>query len=706
MLQDFRDQLVTPIVSRYQKRTSFATLHLFWLFFICGWLGFLGWRNELKVGYAALPVLQVSPNTPSHLFLLPVIPSALRLTTHTQDLILSVQDGQIFLSTRAIYRLHNIGRENLSAPLQIAPVGGATLLPDRLTLSVDGQPVGLQPGATPGQQTTVISFTPDGRRMVALTYQMRLVGDSLTTVLYPLSALSAWPGVPESWRVTLTLPGETSGVFPSQSWIATQPDGWTYDGVKVQWLADGAPPAQVAWQAIDSTLWRAIGEARQSLAAQPSADQFLRLGDLYTQLYRAPEADESSRERFYAQALAAYGDGLSHAQSTDNEPQVKAPLHRALTALYRSRSVLADGSLDMGYVDLVVNEANAALTSFAADDQRRPEVTQWLAEGLRLQFQRAKQRQEWQRAAARLDDLAILPPGSVDLAWLASEREFVQLQQALTLLNQDNQEAAIALAGPAIVDESLLPRPENRALMASWQMTVTVGPGELHLEAVALPRPGRQSEAQQAAEGLRRAWEDVRAPGVSVSLADAQHVRIEVQSTALAQRVALAQAIPPLADWAILRSMLITLDPQIEQRARLLWQEVTITQPLDLRTVVDQWQGTGALLARQRYAESGDTSPGAALTAVQNQVRGQLFALYHQQEAQHWQELVQSSHVRVHMRSGPEGSPARTWLLPVNDAPQTLVFHAETLSLIRLGLLAIALMIFVLLLTAIFWLLL
>lgn len=672
-----------------------------------GGIGIFAEQNGAAVSYAALHPVQISSGHPSHLFLLPLTPSALRLNTYTQDVTVRTEGEQLILAVRATYRLHNSGREDLAAPLQVAPpqTGGANALPEGATLTVDGQVQALQPGATAGQQTTVINFTPDSYRTVTLNYQMRQPSSTLVTMLVPLSTLTAWPGAPASWRFTLTLPGEQSGILPAESWTATQPEGWTYDGTKVQWLDEGAPPDEIVWQAIHPTLWRSLQEVQQSLTAQSTPDLSLRLGDLYTQLYRAAEAGFQSRDRFYAQALAAYHEGLSSAEANGN-PQATAPLHQAMTALYRSRSVEADGSVEMRYVDLLVEEAKAALAAFPPEDERRREVAQWLAEGLRLQLQRAQERSDWQTASARLDELATLPADLIDSAWLAAERELVQLQQALALLNQNNQEAAIALAGPTVADETLLPRPEARALLASWQVTVTIQPAQLRLQAVAKPLPGREDYTRQAVEQLQRAWQDTGITGAHVAITAQQSVEVQFDDLSQAERVTLAQAIPPVTDWAILRSLLMMLDPHVEERARLLWEDVTISQLFDLRDVVDQWRGTAALLERAATTESGENLATADLSAVQNQVRGQLFALYHQQEAQHWQNLVRSSHVRVAMESPSTAPLQRTWLLPIEDAAQTLVYHAETINPLRLGLLALALFIFVLVLTAIFWLLL
>lgn len=654
--------------------------------------------------------VQLHPNDGAHLLVLPLTSSPVRLLTHTVDVTVSVDGDQPGLSVRAAYRLHNPGSEALDLMIQVtrADPQATNPLPEAVTLTVDGQPLTLQSTGNGDQRSAQISLPADARRLLTLTYQLRLVEENLPAFRYPTAPLSAWAGAPESWRISLQLPGEDSGILPAQSWVLTTPDGWTYSGDQLQWLKEGAfPTGPVTFQFIHPQLWRTLGETRRLLAAQPSLDLFLQQGNLYNRLYRSPQAEAEARQRFYAQALAAYVDGVTYGQQIGIAAADLAPLHRSLTALYRSRSVRGDGQIDFAYVDLLVDEAQKALAAFPPEDSRREEVAQWLAEGLRLQLRQAQQINRWPLALTLLDQMATLPPHLVDPGWLAAERQMVQLQQALTLLEQNNEEAAVALAGESIVDESLLPRPETRLLFASWQVTLTLQPDATLFELVTRPRSGREEIARQTFDQLTTAWRSVDVSDLQAQAQDDGSYWIRIGNVDLSDRVALAQAIPPIADWALLRTLLVTVDPSVQRSNRLIWQEVDLSQRLDLRPVTDQWRGIGALLERQAADVQVVTSAEqpASLESAEAEIREQLRQIYLQHEAAAWQQAIRAStiHVQVQVASA---EAERAWIVQLTDPPQTISFHTEMLNLARLLLALFSLMIVILALAGILWLLL
>lgn len=705
---------------RYQKPITFATPQLLRLCLVTFLVGVFGWGGY-HGGHAApleeasreilgIERAQIHPNDAVHLFILPLTSSPARLLTHTVDVTLHVEGAQPVLSVQAAYRIHNPGRESLNLMIQVTPADLQTSspLPEGVALTVDGQPLTLQPTGEGYQRTAQLTLGADGRRLLTLSYQLRLVEDTLPAFRYPTSRLSAWPGSPESWRVSVHLPGENSGILPAESWVLTTPDGWTYTGNRLQWLKEGAFPSQpIAFQFIHPQLWRDIGEIRRLLSTQPSADLFLQLGNLYNRLYRSPQAEDAGRQRFYAQALASYVDGVTYGQQIGIAPADLAPLHRALTALYRSRSIRADGQIDFAYVALLVEEAQKTLDAFPAADGRREEIAQWLAEGLRLQLRNAQQAKNWPLAFSLLERMAALPGHLIDPNWLASERQMIQLQQALALLDQDNEEAAVALAGDSIVDESLFPRPENRLIFASWQVTITLQPDNTVIQLATHPRQGREEIARQTFDQLGQAWRSVDAAGLQTNAQPDGRYLIQLSNVALRDRVALSQAIPPVADWALLRSLLVSIDPTIQRRNRLIWQQVDMSQRLDLRPVADQWRGIGALLERQSAEVQLVTDAGQSqsIERAEAQIREQLRQIYLQHEAAAWQTLIHASMVHLQMQiSG--GDAERTWIVQLTDPPQTVNFHTEVLSPTRLLLSILSLLILIMALAGALWLLL
>jgi hypothetical protein len=705
-------------VPRYQKRSSFATLQPFCLSLVACLLFLLfcgyeqAWASaaegDLLTAPSSFPA-QLQAEDPGHLFLLPAAASPVKLISHTADVTIQVEADQLLLTVKATYRLHNTSKQSTAATLQVIPARSQVprALPQAISLTLDGQPLALQQTGE-AQQTTQVTIPADSRRLLVLNYRIPLAAGDLATFQYPMSNLSGWSSPPESWRMTLNLPGEASGLLPAQSWTVTQPAGWTYNGSRVQWLGEGQPPAQLTLQFIHPRLWRELRETKQLLAAEPRLDRFLYLGDLYTRLYRSTQPNEENHRRFYAETLAAYADGIHYGQQMNLPAADLAPLHRALTALYRGRSIQSDGALDFAYVDLMVAEAQKALAAFPPVDEGREDVAKWLAEGLKLQLRRSQQADDWTSAFNILDQMEDLPAALVDPAWLAAEREVVQMQQALTLFDQGHQEAAIALTGPEMHDESLLPRPEHRVLLDHWQVALTLQPDAVTMEAIAHPAPGREALAHQAFQQFAQSWQEVAGAAVKSEIQDDGAMVIRLDSLPLNQRLALAQATPAIVDWLLLRNLLVNLEPVVTTRNHLIWQEVEMVQQFNLRSVSEQWQGMAALLERQAgtdLAMAATTS--TSVETVQEELREQLRRLHHRQEARNWQNLVQSTTIRVEAKaSATAAAPARTWIVQMTDPPQTLNFHSQILNPLRVVMAVIALFILIFALAGVLWLLL
>ena len=658
----------------------------------------------------ARPMQQSAATDPIHLYLLPLTETSVRLLTHTLDVDVRLENDQMVLLVNAGYRLHNTSRESQTVLLQVIPSPSQTTQrpPESVALAVDGQALPLQPTGSGYPQTGQVTIAADGRRLLTLTYQVRSNAADLGTFRYTPTLLDPWAGRPESWRVTLNLPGETSGSLPAESWVNSSPDSWTFNGRRLQWLQEGAFPQQpFVFQWIAPPLWRSLAETRQLLSTEPTLERFLTLGDQYNRLYRAPQIGDGARQRFYAQALAAYSDGITYAQQLGLPSTELTALHRALATLYRSRSIGSNGQIDPAYIDLMVQEIERALATLPQDDGRRNELNQWLAQGLETQLQRSQQQANWSQAATVLEQMAALP--NFDPAWIASERQLIELQQALILLGQDNQDAALALAGTAVLDESLLPPPENRALFATWQVTLTLGLNENALQLVAAPVEGREETARLVAQQLELAWQNAGATGAQLLFLADGRLHINLSSQALTEgRLALARSVPPLTDWALLRTLLASLDPSVNRSNQWIWDRVEIAQYIDLRAASDQWRGVAALLERQA-ADIQFVSANAdaqSVDAVQAEIRTQLRHIYLASEAQIWQNAVRGSSVRVEVVVGAEGDPARVWIVQISDAPQTLSFQTEVLSGPRLLLTVLSLLVLMLVVAGVLWLLL
>jgi len=656
---------------------------------------------------------QAEPEEPGHLLLFPLGDTTIELLTHTVDVAVSVDgDRTLRLEVAAAYRLHNPKQSESTLLLQVntppnaAPT--ALALPQSISLTGDGQPLSLQPTGNGLQQTAQISFGPDTRRTLLLRYTILFPTTELPAFVYPANALTRWPGRIGSWRITLHFANSASGLLGPDNWLATEPEGWSYNGTRLQWLSENPLPAKsFRWQVIHPAIWQEIQTRRQTIRQQPSVEEFRSLGDRYRQLFdiasRIAEAEETNRERFYAQALGAYTDGIVFAESSGLPPQERTGLHRALAALYRSRSLRADGSIDFAYVQLMAAEAEAALDTLPPEAAvERSEMSGWLADGLRQQARQAQQRKDWPAALDFLDRLGKLPEGIVDPIRLAEERRLLLLEQSLQLLAQGNEEAAIKAVGATIALADLLPAAEKQTVFARWGFSLTVGPGEPRLAGAGLAIVGREDEARRLVEQLAQIWGAVPTKsGTAQVVFDGRQVLITLSDLSLGERLALVQATPQNTHWALLRTLLVNADGEMESTGYLIWQRTALHHSLDLRPVADQWRGIAASLERESLA--ADSS-----AVTEERIQNELRAILHRQEAERWQKLARESRVQVELTASPQTAPGsgRVWSLQPGDLPQTLGYVAESISVLRL-LLAIAVaMITVLTLAGILWLLL
>lgn len=662
---------------------------------------------------AAAPQAQDEPGNESHLLLLPLGETPIELLTHVVDVAVWV-DGQssLRMDVTASYRLHNPTRNGATLLMQAnsppEESQGIPRLPTEISLQADGQLLALQPTGNGLQQTAQLDFAADQKRTLLLRYSLRFVNTDLPAFAYSAVGLDAWAGRVGSWRVSLHFAEADARLFAQDNWLAAEPAGWTFNGQRLQWLSETPLPSQpLRWQLIHPRIWQEILQRRDAIRQQPSVDGLAGLGDFYQQLFQRiqtqPGIQPNDRERFYALALAAYGDGLELAAQSAADPTTSARLHQALAALYRTRSLQADGSVDSAYVGLMIDEAESALAGLPpTETSARSELTGWLADGLRLQARQAQQRKDWPAALALLDRLATLPADVVDPTALAEERRLLLLEQSLQFLAQGNQTAALALAGSALTTDDILPTAERQTVFARWDFSLLIRPQGLTLTGTAPATPGREEDAQRLVEQLALAWAASHPSGGEVSvLFDGKSALISVAGLNLSERLALIQATPQNSHWVLLRTLLVNSDPEIESSARLIWQQTALRHSVDLRPVADQWNGIGASLERDALA--AETSG-----AVEARIQGELFAITHRQEAARWQGLVQESRVQIKLAAGENGAPAnqRVWSLQLTDSPQPLAYVSESVSLWRLLLAVVLAMSLIFALAGILWLLL
>ncbi len=694
-------------MSPYQNERGFAT---------CGTGNPLHRLRGLLLAVAllllALPAQAAQPRSEDagrvHVFLLPTDEAQVRLLTHTVEIFLEMtQDGRAFLQVEARYRLHNPDRKPRDVVLKVVPrldpeTPGPALPEDLTVASEDGPTHPLTIGPDGTSQAT-IRLQGDERRMVLLRYTVPLPDDELVTVRYPMAVLEAWPTAPNSWRLSIYLPEPPREILPNESWLRLFPADWRYDGRQLYWMSEAAIPHDpFLFQAVHPRTWQEVVRLRNVLQAEPSLDAARRLAEHYQRLYTHPALDPDARERFYAQALAAYSDALTLAERLDIQGRPRAELHRARAELYRGRAVTPTGQVDEAYLDLMLAEVEAALKSLPPGEAAlRAELGRWQAEALRLKLAQARDRQDWATALALLAQMEALPPGLVDPQWLDTARQDAVLQQALLLLERGDLQASLALAGPLISTQELVPL-EARALFGPWQAVLETTPEQARLALTTTILPGREAEAAQLLERLEQAWQAISTPQPPTLSRDGDRVRIALTTTRLRQRLDLAQAIPPSAHWALLRTLLVQAAPGIEQETRGIWRRTRLSLEVDLRPAADQWNALAQRLEQE--AAQAEAATQHTLTPGE-QLRLRLQALYRRQEASRWQRLAQESQAQITLRPDPD-APSRTWILGPEDGTRTLSHQVERADTPRLALLALGLMAAVGVLAGILWLLL
>lgn len=95
-------------------------------------------------------------------------------------------------------------------------------------------------------------------------------------------------------------------------------------------------------------------------------DEWVALGDSYARLAQEA-ADSSVRDRFYGQALAAYGSAIDRGAAAGATAPALAQVYLGQACLYRQRIVGSGGNFSAEHAQLLVDVALAALGASPAD---------------------------------------------------------------------------------------------------------------------------------------------------------------------------------------------------------------------------------------------------------------------------------------------------------------------------------------------------
>lgn len=689
-----------------------------WLLALLFLLGMLPIAQPAQASDLGAPAAQVVAGASPQRYLLPLDPatSNVALETHIANLRVVDDANGPYVVVDATYRLRNPADTAVNLPLRIFAGGDPSLEPIQgLSLTQGDQPMVLSVNPD-GFVVSDVNIEAEGRVTLNLRYQTPLGSGGLAILRYAPSILNQWTGN-VSLRVEMVVPES----IPPESWVQTTPDEWEYDFIAdgtvngLRWLYDFTiPETPFRLQFISPTTWNRLRALEGSIGVNSAAGEFLQLGNLYADLMRLANNSEV-RERFYAQAVAAYTGGLSSAAFALASAQEKAALYIGLGDLYRRRLIEANAAEQTVYAELLVDAADKALTQLPPDHARRTELAQWQADGLQILLNQARTQRDWPRALQLLDRLEQLPGSPVSPDRIAEERSTILVQQALVLMEQGNREAALAVAGDQISAAELTPPVEAATLFTGWHVTVTVemvgSEQVMRLITTGLTTPDRWDEARTALNQVVELWRQGTSTTGAAATADYDFAVVDVPATPTtppgvqltidfppaANGFLLARLLPPRADYALLQSLLTQLAPTAQRENGLIWQQIIMRQPIDLAPAVNQWEAIAVGLEEQAAAfdsqssaiTNANTDANADDAAAALQARVQ--AVNYRTAAAAWRRLARQS--RLHFSFAVDDplyarlhgeAPSRAWYITAESPSQSFVYQVQVLNLSRL----------------------
>jgi hypothetical protein len=169
-------------------------------------------------------------------------------------------------------------------------------------------------------------------------------------------------------------------------------------------------------------------------------------------------------------------------------------------------------------------------------------------------------------------------------------------------------------------------------------------------------------------------------------------VRLQIDFPPAGNGFLLARLLPPRTDYALLRGLLTQLAPSVERNTGVIWQQVEMSQPVNLSAVVNEWNGIAAGLEEQATAfDAQSASLNASETAsAEAALTAQLQAVNYRATAAEWRSLARQSSLLVRFEVNDPvytrfkgEAPARAWTLTAASPSQTLLFQTQVLSLSR-----------------------
>ncbi|MEM7124942.1 MAG: hypothetical protein AAF702_01360 [Chloroflexota bacterium] len=632
--------------------------------------------------------------------------------------------NQVYLSVEALYRIKNERKDEQTVRLTLSPLSSrenslGNAKPQNLTLLLNEQPISL----LSANETTFyidLTFQPEDQHELRLIYQVPIGHSKVITIYYPLAWLALWRD-----NVSIRVNIAPDSQIPVQSWILTEPEGWSYalssnvSQPDLKWLYDGIlPETPILFQFIHPVVWRTQQQLQEAIRITPSAARYLSLGQLYEGLYldlSSPSTvldeallinNKTTAELFYQQSIAAYTKGIQAAEQTGADAASQGRLRAELAKLYRNK-IVSDHKVDIHYAELTVQEAAKALALFSSENTQWAELHQWQVEGLYILLQSAREEQDWSRSLSILDELnqigsqarnqpenPLLAPERLD-----EIRRNITAQKSLDLLVAGNQQSAMALGGSQIQDAEVQPSIEEQSLFSSWHMTLTVNVQQMTLAIRTITPLLQQETAREQWGKVLQSWQ------VNEWVDSDQAYREALGSDGLvfetfmvipsdAERASLMATVPDNPNWAYLREVFKQAEPDIERLDEMLSQSSVLGMELDFRPVGDLWNVMAARLQRQsiQNAVNEGIDSGTNGTNANMELTTRLRSITYANHAKRWQELAQRSWLIVEMEATAAGrSVERTWVTTTNTPSQLLEIKASSFVPLRITILFVLL---------------
>ena len=625
---------------------------------------------------------QAQTEYPGGYTLMPLNPGKIVLLSMTADVSFRDNGNETIAEVQLNYRLHNRDKGK-SQTIRVAIPGypAPKPPPTEIRLLKQGKEVPKKPG---NEQWWIadVTLAPNQRINLVMIYAAPLGDDAIVHFRYPLDLTGKlWPGRLESARFTISFSEPPN----PQSWISLTPENYQLSAESITWSYDLRDPKQpIDFIFIRPTLWKQIQQARRIAISQNSADAHKSLGAVYAQLATATQNPDIF-ERYYPLAVASYAQAQ---QLAPDDPDS----YLALAQLYELRADLSPGEAS-SYTSLAINELIKALDHGV----QSAEIQEKVVRGFAALIERARQRKDYDAANTylqRLEEISKTYPQLNGDEVIQQERRALAIDWAEHVLNDSGPAPARAVLAELFGEDVVTPPGAQFARINSLYVLVRTEPGLRTLAINAAMREGDVTLISQ----LASLFGQLDVGSVELQEVDPTLLYVQIPFTddedLIRRQAALADAIPPEPEWALLQAI---LRPQslIWKQEQERWRTIELYKEQVSFVAVSADAGLQALLLER-----------AANALDMNDPLNKLLNDIWRQEADVWRDLAENSSARYTLTLYPHpGSPlVQTWTIfpgeEITMSGRAVQYHIGTILLFAAGIYFL----FVLFTWALFWL--